>query len=587
VINDVLDFSKIEAGMLHFEKINFDLGFLIEEVLEIMAERAQSKGLELVAFPQEDIPLLLNGDPNRLKQVLLNLLSNAIKFTEKGEVTLRVSKKLETSDKVEVLFEVKDSGIGISPDNQSKLFQAFSQGDSSTTRKFGGTGLGLVISKKIIEMMNGKIWMESDPGKGSQFFFTATFQKQPDGAKRSFPAENTLVGLRVLVVDDNETNRKIVHHQVLSWKMRNGTAATGKDALEILRNASRKGDPYTLAILDFEMPEMDGISLAREIKADPLTSSCHIVIMSSVGHRREFVEARKVGVEAYLTKPVKPSSLFDTLSRVVMESNLTAETESSTKSSTEKNEAKILLVEDNPTNQRVITRQLEKMGFSPDLAITGTEAVSKIFSQPYDLVFMDCQLPELDGYAATRQIRLKETKRHTPIVAMTAHAMQGDREKCLAAGMDDYISKPIDHAKLREVLNKYLARKTPQPPQDSNSFRRDFEEAARRLDGHQDVLLELIDCFIEFGPQQFQELQEAITAKNRENATRMAHTLKGSISHLTQRHAFELAQWLEKNSPQASFEEISHKNQELEKEVSALIQACKEYSHLKHENSLS
>jgi CheY-like chemotaxis protein len=472
VINDILDFSKIEAGKLAFEVLDFDLVETVESTLDMLAERAQGKGIELADGIASDVPTRLRGDPGRLRQVLANLLGNAIKFTEHGEVVVRVQLESETATHAVVRFNVIDTGIGIPPDVQGRLFQSFSQADNSTTRKYGGTGLGLAISKQLVGLMHGQIGVQSEAGKGATFWFTVQFEKQTGDPKPAKKTIGDLFNLRVLVVDDNATNRQILRHQIFAWKMRKGSAASGLEAIKILRAAAEAGEPYDLALLDMQMPEMDGMTLAKAIKADPAIAQTRLIMLTSLGHRFSAGELRAVGLDAYLIKPVKHSQLFDCLVDVIGRDKAESSfVETSDAPSVPEQEAlpfrrlHILVAEDNQVNQKVAVAQLQKLGCTVDVVANGLEALDALPLVKYDLIFMDCQMPEMDGYETTRIIRQREQDREHPchwsapvhLVAMTANAMQGDREKCLAAGMDDYISKPMRLTELRAAIERAVA----------------------------------------------------------------------------------------------------------------------------------
>jgi PAS domain S-box-containing protein len=463
IINDILDFSKIEAGKLQFETLDFDLLQPVEETVELLAERAREKGIELASLVHSDIPTELRGDPGRLRQVLTNLVGNAIKFTEHGEVFVRAEKVSENDDEVYVRFTVADTGIGIDKAAGRHLFQAFTQADGSTTRRYGGTGLGLAISKQLVELMGGRIGFTSHLGKGTTFWFTAKFVRQPADAVRPPARIPSLDRLRVLTVDDNATNRKILSHQLASWGVVHAEADSGARALELLRAAARRGEPYDLAVLDLMMPRMDGLELARAIKADPTIAGTCLVMLTSFGQRGQSETARDAGIEACLTKPVRQSQLFDCLATVMSRTPPAPKpshphTRPVTKGTQMVSNKLILLAEDNIVNQKVAVRQLQKLGYRADAVANGREAVEALGRIAYDLVLMDCQMPEMDGYAATAEIRRREgAAKHTPVVAMTANALEGDREKCLAAGMDDYVSKPVRPEELAAVLERLLA----------------------------------------------------------------------------------------------------------------------------------
>jgi two-component system, sensor histidine kinase and response regulator len=458
IINDILDFSKIEAGKLNFEVLDFVLTNAVEDTIDLLAEKAHQKQIELASLIDNDVPRLLRGDPGRLRQVITNLLGNAIKFTEHGEVILRAQIERDTETDVVIRFDVSDTGIGIDDAAQRRLFQAFSQADGSTTRKYGGTGLGLAISKQLVELMGGQIGVRSVAGEGSTFWFTARFEKQARDAKVAERAVN-LGSLRALIVDDNATNRQILKHQLDSWGMIYEEAASGAQALAMLRSAAGRNEPFKLAVLDLMMPEMNGFELARQIKADPIIPEVELVMLTSFGERGDSKTAHEIGIAAYLTKPVRQTQLFNCLTKVLGTSQeINSPVLPVTKAPEAVSSKRLLLAEDNIVNQKVALRQLQKLGYRADAVANGREAVEALRRIPYDLVLMDCQMPEMDGYEATAEIRRHEsTRKHTWIVAMTANALEGDRDKCLAAGMDDYVSKPVKIEDLSAVLTGLLA----------------------------------------------------------------------------------------------------------------------------------
>jgi two-component system, sensor histidine kinase and response regulator len=479
VINDVLDFSKIEAGKLTFEVLDFDLNETVESTLDILAERAQFKGTELAMTVQSGIPRLLRGDPGRLRQVLVNLVGNAIKFTDGGEVVIRVTQQAESNSRLVLRFEVRDTGVGISPAGQAKLFQAFAQADTSTTRRYGGTGLGLAISKQLVLMMDGTIGVESSPGKGSTFWFTAQFLKATLELPPVAGERDGWSDLRVLVVDDNATSRQILRHQIFAWKLQKGSAASGHEALKVLRAAAAEGHPYDIALLDVEMPQMDGLTLARAIKAEPLIAGTKLIALTPLGHAFADKRLQASDVDASLTKPVKQSRLFDCLVTVIGKdeaTNLSTPTTSAPESHPpsegalgDLSGARILLAEDNAVNQKVALAMLKKIGCSADSVGDGVEVLEMLQKIPYKLIFMDCHMPEMDGFETTRIIRKRELdpgqtcpwEAPVYIIALTASAMQGDREKCLAVGMDDFVSKPVRLVALRAALERWQASRVP------------------------------------------------------------------------------------------------------------------------------
>ncbi len=462
VINGILDFSKIEAGKMDLEVIDFDLRTVVEEVAELLGETAYEKGLELATLVDTDVPGTVGGDPVRLRQVLLNLVGNAVKFTEHGEVVVRACLADEDAEWSVVRFEVTDTGPGIARADQPELFQSFSQLDASTTRRHGGTGLGLAISQKLVELMGGELGLTSELGQGSTFWFTARMEKG-DGARSSPPPPpHRLAGLPVLVVDDNTTSRVILEQNLRAWGLHPNSAEDGKQALELLREAAGEGRPYAVAILDFHMPGVHGLELAQAISADERISGTRTVLLTSAGQRGEARAARDVGIKAYLTKPVRQPAVYDCLATVIgvpvwHASGALATTDSVSAVI----QSHVLVVDDNVVNQKVAARMLEKLGYRVDVASNGSDAVDAVSSTPYDAVLMDCQMPELDGYEATLEIRRREAgSRHTTVIAMTAGALQSDQDKCLAATMDDYLAKPVRIEDLAAVLTRGLRRTT-------------------------------------------------------------------------------------------------------------------------------
>jgi signal transduction histidine kinase/CheY-like chemotaxis protein/HPt (histidine-containing phosphotransfer) domain-containing protein len=469
IINDILDFSKVESGKLHLENIDFVLRTAIEEVAELVAERAQSKGVEMACLVHHDLPAAVRGDPGRLRQILTNLLGNATKFTQTGEIVLRAKLAADMGTSVLVRFEIVDTGIGISPDGLGRMFQPFSQADGSTTRKFGGTGLGLVISKRLAELMGGEIGVESEPGRGSTFWFTARFDKVAPGETVLAPTpREDLRGLHVLAVDDNQTNLHLLRAQTRSWGMTCDIAQRGTEALEVIAAARQR--PYDLAILDMQMPGMDGLELARAIRRDPANAGMKLVLMTSMAQRGHAARSEEAGIDGYLKKPVRQSQLYDCLRAVMgnapdpVASGALAPAPAKIVTAHSLREAKdllrprVLLAEDNQTNQMAAVRMLEMLGYQVDVAVNGVEAVAACNQIVYEIVLMDNQMPEMDGLTAASEIRAFEAAQGrpaVPIIAVTADAMQGDRERCLAAGMNDYMSKPFKVAQLNAMLERW------------------------------------------------------------------------------------------------------------------------------------
>ena len=566
IINDILDFSKIEAGMLKMDNADFDLRGAVEGAVELLAERALGKNIELASLVYSDLPVALRGDSGRLRQVLTNLIGNALKFTEQGEVVVRAMKKAETSTHVVVRFTVCDTGIGISQEESERLFRAFSQADGSTTRKYGGTGLGLAISKQIVQQMGGEIGVDSVPGEGSTFWFSAKFEKQAD-AKLGVAepkGKSDLAGVRVLVVDDNETNRKILHHQLVSWRMANGEAASGAAALELLRQKARAGVPFELAILDMQMSEMDGWMLARAIKADALISTTRLVMMTSLDRQEDADGMRSAGLDAYLTKPVKQSQLFDSLSTVLaLEKPLLAKPSSPASVAAPSQALHILIAEDNIVNQKVAVYQVRRLGHTAAVTNNGREALDALQTAHYDLILMDCQMPDIDGYAATAEIRRREGQgtRHMPIIAMTAHSMEGDREKCLASGMDDYVSKPVQPEALRMAIERCH-----KPVVDAVDAQTISSLREMSADDGPNILAELIETFFENAPRLFVAAREALSTDSAENLSAAAHSLKGSCSNFGAKEMEKLCGQLERDAKSDKPEILSVLLESIDKE---------------------
>src|SRR6266446_1558459 len=453
VINDILDFSKIEAGRVRMETIDFSPKHVTEEAVELFAEPAANKGIELILDIEPDIPEVVVGDPGRLRQVLLNLIGNAVKFTDVGEVVVRARRGETKGRGVPLRWEVSDTGIGLSEDERGQIFSTYSQVDSSTTRRHGGTGLGLAIARMLTQLMGGEIGVDSIKGVGSRFWFTSFFRESDSAAVSS--ATGDLTGTAVAIIDDNRTNRLILERYLDSWGMRQHSYEGGREALNAMRDAAA-GDQFAVAIVDMMMPAMDGGAVAAEIRSDPKLSDMVVVLLTSAGHSEQPVP----GVDIELVKPVRPSQLFDVLHTLLSsrpEYGKHEAGEHMQEVSRPAHGGRVLIVEDNAANLKVAMLMVERLGYRADKAGNGVEAVRVLDRMNYDAVLMDCQMPEMDGYEATRQIRRHEKEgRRTPIIAMTASAMAGDRERCLAAGMDDYISKPIKLHVVAAVLERWL-----------------------------------------------------------------------------------------------------------------------------------
>lgn len=574
LINDVLECSKIEAGKLELERLDFNLRTTVEQVLAQFAERAETKGLELTGLVHAAVPTGLKGDPGRLRQVLTNLVANAVKFTDKGEVTLQAYLEEDLPDAAVIRFEVTDSGIGLSPGTQAKLFRPFVQADSSTTRKYGGTGLGLSISKQLVELMGGQIGVRSTEGEGSTFWCTARLLKQADSSRAILPMGD-LTGKRVLIVDDNESNRLILHHLVSGWGMVDDLAEDADSALHRISEATKRGSPYDLAILDVIMPGKDGLQLARELQRHPEASNIRLVVMTSMLQRGHAEQARQAGAMGYLPKPVRHDELRDCLRTVLGLTEHLQPKETQTLSRVPQlvtrhtvaenvQYRRVLIVEDNIVNQKLAVRMVEKLGYRPDVVDNGQEALTALKTGAYAAILMDCQMPIMDGFETTKSIResesiaaLDETRigangspvpdgacsaPHIPIIAVTANAMQGDRERCLAAGMDDYLSKPIKMDELRATLARWATSPpsgaesgTEQPTHTATDTARGIFDPAKmyqNIGSDDDLFAQLICLFLERYQIMLAEIRAALVEADPSAVERAAHTFKGTAGNL-------------------------------------------------------
>lgn len=546
IINDILDYSKIEAGKFELEHIDFDLRLTLDRLGDLLSINAHEKGLRYMSTVHHAVPSLLRGDPGRLRQILMNLVGNAIKFTEKGDVTIDASLVTEDETRATIRFSVSDTGIGMPADKIERLFQPFSQADSSTTRKYGGTGLGLSISQQLAEMMDSRIDVESEEGKGSEFQFTVVFDKQRQGDKTHIVIPGNICGKHILVVDDNVTNRHILREQLKTWQCRHEEASDGARAWEKLHNAARANDRFEIAILDFRMPVMNGETLGQRIKQDSQLKNTILILMTSMGTPGDARRFEKIGFAAYLTKPVNQHQLHDCLTTVAgMDA---APPQQSTRAiltrhslaENQKRRVRILLAEDNLTNQKVATRILDKLGYTADTVVNGKQALDALATISYDIVFMDCQMPLMDGYTATRMIRNSTfDTRNVPIIAMTAHAMKGDREKCLKVGMNDYLSKPVMPQLLADILEKWVGGKDSDPQavatdQPSETNRPIFDKAGflDRLKGDEETACEIIDVFLTDVCRHMAALKIAIETGDQRHVHQYAHTIKGASANV-------------------------------------------------------
>jgi signal transduction histidine kinase/CheY-like chemotaxis protein len=561
VINDVLDFSKVEAGKLELYIEDFNLRDCIESAVRPLAVRAQEKGLEMITDIPSEIPDGVTGDPGRLRQILVNLVANAIKFTERGEVAVRVTPDTTEDGEFALRFTVSDTGIGIPREKQALIFEAFTQADGSTTRRYGGTGLGLTISSRLAAMMGGKLWVESEPGRGSHFHFTATLRLQDQPTVKA-AARNTiaLIGRRVLVVDDNSTNRRILGDLLSNWGMTVTLAESGRLALEELRQAKKERSPFHLLLLDCNMPEMDGFQVAEAARKECGKVQPIVLMLSSAANKGDKDRCRKLGIAQHLTKPVRQQDLLQSIRQVLLAFGDTEQVMAQQEIPQASSALNILLAEDNAVNQKVAVRMIEKWGHRVTVADNGKIALDLIAKQDFDLVLMDIQMPEMGGFEATSLIRNgeKTSGKHMPIIAMTAHAMTGDREKCLAAGMDDYISKPIDARELSKTLEKYLrpAEAPTERPAKGEPKEEimvlDANELLDRFGGDAELLREAAEMFIETSPGLLDRIRQAIARGDYAALELAAHSYKGALSMFSAGSAVKLAYGLERMGAERS-----------------------------------
>ena len=551
VINDILDFSKIEAGKLDLDEIDFGLRQTIGGVARALGLRAHEKGLELACHVPAGVPDALAGDPGRLRQVLLNLIGNAIKFTDCGEVVVSVSVELTTADEAHLHFVVSDTGIGIPADKQHTIFDAFAQADGSATRKYGGTGLGLAISTQLVGMMGGQIWVESEPGHGSAFHFTARYRLRPEvPPTRPFPPPR-LQGLPALVVDDNATNRRILTELLRTWQMDVAAAEDGPEALAILGEAAHVGRPFGLLLLDARMPGMDGFELAGRVQERPEFARPAILMLASADQHGDADRCRRLGVASHLIKPVQQDELKEAVVVALRLSGYDGDWRARPAASPPAvpvRRLKVLLVEDNPINQVVAVNFLRQQGHSVRLAGNGREALAATDAESFDLVLMDVSMPEMDGFEATAAIRAREraTGRRLPVIAMTAHAMKGDRERCLDAGMDGYISKPIRPDELWREMEALLDFVAPAGPAQASPPLSNRATALARVGGDERVLAQVVGLFQARGPELLKAIRESIDRGDSAGLQRAAHALKGSVGYLGADRVVDTAARLER-----------------------------------------
>ena len=587
LINDILDFSKAEAKKLELDHVNFALRDLLEDTVRVLAIRAQQKGLELACHVEQGVPDTLVGDPERLRRIVVNLVGNAIKFTESGEVVLNASVESRTSDDVVVHFSVTDTGIGISPEKQKGIFEAFAQADSSTTRKYGGTGLGLSISSQLSELMGGRIWVESEPGRGSTFHFTARMglERAEAAGPASVPAK--LRDLRVLVVDDNATSRKILEEMFTNWKMKPVGAESGAAALEALQRAQKAKKPFQLVVADGHMPEMDGFELSALVEGDQRFRGVTMILLAFAGQREDQARAKSVGAAAAVTKPVKQSELLDAIVTALHASARPKKQASAVRRPVrgEHRRLRVLVAEDNPVNQELVLHLLERRGHSVIVAENGKQAIVALEKHKFDFVLMDIQMPEMGGIEATEEIRGKEKRDggHIPIFAMTAHAMRGDRERCLAAGMDGYIPKPIDPKSFLQIVETGASSapaKTGEEEEKADGAI-DAKALLARFGGNRKLLQSLIQTFRDDCPQMMAKIRSAVAARNPRALADASHGLKGSVGNFGVSSAFGTAREMEKTARQGKLDGAWELYATLEDDLAGLLPALEAASDRK------
>jgi two-component system, sensor histidine kinase and response regulator len=580
LINDILDFSKIEARKLELDRAEFSLRDALEDTLRVLAVRAQQKGLEVACHVLPDVPDALIGDSQRFQRVILNLAGNAVKFTEHGEVVVRVTVESRSDRRAVLRFSVTDTGIGIAPSDQERIFEAFAQADSSTTRRYGGTGLGLAISEQLVELMGGRISVESEVGRGSTFQFTAQFDLQPQrNGSKSDAAAVTVRNLPVLVVDDNATNRRIIEEMVANWRMKPVAVESGEAALEAVAHAHRAGAPFRLVLLDSHMPEMDGFEVARRIRQHSHSRHTDLVLLTSAGRREELARAKRIGVAAALVKPVKQSELWDAIVTILHAGGKGKRRALPSRHTYKaaRHRLRILVAEDNPVNQELAVHLLEAQGHSVSVAENGKQALSMIEKHKFDLVLMDVQMPEMGGLEATEAIREREktSGTHLPVIAMTAHAMHGDREKCIAAGMDGYIAKPLDPKVFLETVEAAgRGGGVPAPHrEEQKAAPAEFNHAAllKKLRGNRKLLGALIRAFREDSPKTMRRIREALTSREATAVAEAAHALKGSAGNFGPSRAYETARAIEMAAREGALDSTWKMYATLEDEIASLL----------------
>jgi CheY-like chemotaxis protein len=596
IINDILDFSKIEAGRMSLETVDFSLREVVEDTLDLLSERASARRLELAALVPPAVRDGVRGDPARVRQVLTNLVSNAIKFTEQGSVTVHISADPPDAAAPMVRWEVRDTGIGLSPEQQERLFLAFSQADTSTTRRYGGTGLGLAICRQLVELMGGTIGVESRPGVGSTFWFALPLQAASVDMESACAVDPALQGIRVLLVEGQPITQAAIAGQLQAWGMHVSVSAEGADALIRLGEAARAGTPFRLVVLDGHLPRTDSLELARALAESEDFAGTRVILLAGLLERELATAARDAGVGAVVTKPVRHQALREGLQEALSLGPAARDRSTMPRGlpkpdARPRARARVLLVEDNPVNQKVAVRMLEGLGHRVDVAGNGLEALAAVRRLPFDVILMDCQMPEMDGYAATAEIRrLEGAARRTPIIAMTANAMSGDRERCLASGMDDYLAKPVRVKELYAVLGRWIgwetddapATSTPEPPAVAATPSADRIDAAvldevLEFAGVKGASLvrELIDLFFQEAPTRLANLQGGVRDLDPDRVTRAAHAMKGGAGNLGAVRVASLCAQLERQGREGNLVGSEVLLAELEVELDAAREALR------------
>lgn len=601
LINDVLDFSKIESGKFEIEKDSFDIRESLGDAIRGLAFRGHNKGLELVVHVDPNIPKFLIGDASRLRQVVINLVGNAIKFTAEGEVVVGLQCVDLNDTTAELVFSVADTGIGIAEENLNKIFREFEQADASTTRQFGGTGLGLAICSRLIQLMDGRIWVDSEKGIGSTFQFQVELEIDRSRIEsEAVEPQADLENVRVLIVDDNATNRRILKDMLVGWGMKPATVSSGEIAIQSLLDAAEENDPFQLMISDMHMPKMDGLMLTQSIIDGSLLTAENVIMLTSGARPSDAAQLQTLGVALQLIKPVKQSEMYKAIVAALTQSNLTtidltndSDRDSSNSDFGEQKGLKVLLAEDNFVNQRLAVGILEKLGHQVDVAENGSVALKWIKQNSYDFCLMDIQMPEMDGFEATRAIRRYESTESSrlPVVAMTAHAMKGDREKCLDSGMDDYLSKPIRlkevAEKIQTVLTNNAGAKSENQNQDAEEANPvdgspiDWSEALANAGDDDDLLRELVEVFLQETPVLMKQASQALVDADSRSLSTASHSLKGSMLFLNPRAAVESANKLEQLADAFNFDEAGRLYKSLQTQYAEICDCLVKFQQTK------